>query len=399
MLFASCTQEPASIVVHSTTAPRKAGFVSNNPYKATVEKGDTLYRIAKNNNVEIRDLIEINRLRPPYTLIPGQSVKLPKAAFHITGENDTLYAISQSYGVDEGRLALKNNLTPPYNLTKGQKLFLPSIAEKDFTTSNDTTITKYDYDTKTSSESSNAVISNDLAPLGAKQADTTTQTDNDSSPFALSSGSKAVDTTEASPFSDKSENEFASSVQNMEPERKEIMAEPVTNQPAQEIADPFADKTTKEPESFAAPATTETAKASVTPLGKASFSWPVKGEVISGFGPKQGGLYNDGINISAKEGTPIQAAEDGDVVYSGNELRGYGNMLLIKHNNGFLTAYAHAGDVVVKKGDVVKRGQLIAHVGKTGHVSTPQLHFSIRQGRKAIDPEKYLPTDFSMITK
>ena len=112
MLVFSCTQEPANIVVHSTNSPAKTNIVSNNPYKVTVEKNDTLYSIARKNNVEIRAVIDANKLRPPYILIPGQTVKLPKAGFHIVAESDTLYAISRSYNVDASRLAQKNNLTP-----------------------------------------------------------------------------------------------------------------------------------------------------------------------------------------------------------------------------------------------------------------------------------------------
>lgn len=120
------------------------------------------------------------------------------------------------------------------------------------------------------------------------------------------------------------------------------------------------------------------------------FNWPIDGKITSAFGPKKGGLYNDGINISAAEGSPIRSAADGKVVYSGNELKGYGNLLLIKHDNGFLTAYAHNQRNIVKKGNTIKKGQVIGYVGSTGHVKSPQLHFSIRRGRKAFDPEKFL---------
>ena len=118
----------------------------------------------------------------------------------------------------------------------------------------------------------------------------------------------------------------------------------------------------------------------------ARFRWPVLGPTISQFGPKQNGLFNDGINISALEGTPIKAAEDGVVAYVGNELEGYGNLLLLTHENGFVTAYAHASQLLVKRGDRVKRGQIIGRVGKTGRVEIPQLHFEIRVGSKPVPP-------------
>lgn len=121
------------------------------------------------------------------------------------------------------------------------------------------------------------------------------------------------------------------------------------------------------------------------------FFWPLKGPLLLHFGPGKGGYFNDGINISAPENTPILAAADGQVVYAGNELRGYGNLLIIRHKNSWMTAYAHQKDMIVKKGDAVKRGQTIGHVGTTGNVTVPQLHFGIRNGKDALNPEEYLP--------
>ncbi|MCS0505301.1 peptidoglycan DD-metalloendopeptidase family protein [Ancylobacter mangrovi] len=120
------------------------------------------------------------------------------------------------------------------------------------------------------------------------------------------------------------------------------------------------------------------------------FRWPVRGRVISGFGPKPGGQQNEGINVSVPEGTSIKAAEDGVVAYAGSELKGYGNLVLIKHSDGYVTAYAHNSEIDVKKGDTVRRGQVIAKAGQTGNVSTPQLHFEIRKGSQPVDPSQYL---------
>jgi murein DD-endopeptidase MepM/ murein hydrolase activator NlpD len=120
--------------------------------------------------------------------------------------------------------------------------------------------------------------------------------------------------------------------------------------------------------------------------GTPSFRWPVKGRVIAGFGPKPNGQQNDGINLAVPEGTPIKAAEDGVVAYAGNELKGYGNLVLIRHANGYVTAYAHAKELMVKRGDQIKRGQVIANSGQTGNVDTPQLHFEVRKGPAPLDP-------------
>jgi murein DD-endopeptidase MepM/ murein hydrolase activator NlpD len=121
-----------------------------------------------------------------------------------------------------------------------------------------------------------------------------------------------------------------------------------------------------------------------------SFRWPVRGRIIAAFGPKPNGLQNDGINLAVPEGTPIKAAEDGVVAYAGNELKGYGNLVLVRHSNGFVTAYAHASDILVKRGETVKRGEVIAHSGQTGNVTSPQLHFEIRKGATPVDPAQYL---------
>jgi murein DD-endopeptidase MepM/ murein hydrolase activator NlpD len=124
--------------------------------------------------------------------------------------------------------------------------------------------------------------------------------------------------------------------------------------------------------------------------GSTAFRWPVRGRIIAGFGPKPNGQQNDGINLSVPEGTPIKAAEDGVVAYAGNELKGYGNLVLIRHPNGFVTAYAHASELLVKRGDPIKRGQTIAKAGQTGTVTSPQVHFEIRKGSSPVDPTQYL---------
>ncbi|BAS00783.1 cell division protein FtsH [Blastochloris viridis] len=117
-----------------------------------------------------------------------------------------------------------------------------------------------------------------------------------------------------------------------------------------------------------------------------SFRWPVHGRVITGYGAKPGGERNDGINIAVPEGASIKAAEDGVVAYSGAELKGYGNLVLIRHSDGWVTAYAHNSEILVKRGDTVKRGQTISKAGQSGSVTSPQLHFEVRRGSNPVDP-------------
>ena len=120
------------------------------------------------------------------------------------------------------------------------------------------------------------------------------------------------------------------------------------------------------------------------------FSWPLRGKILSGYGPKEGGLVNDGINISANLGATVKAAENGVVAYAGNEIKGMGNLIIIQHADGWMTVYAHLNSMNVRRGNKVTVGQNIGTVGKTGKVDKPQLHFEIRKGTKAYNPIQYL---------
>lgn len=126
------------------------------------------------------------------------------------------------------------------------------------------------------------------------------------------------------------------------------------------------------------------------PMSGNSFRWPVKGRVISGFGTKPDGGHNDGIDISVPQGTPVKAAENGVVAYSGNELKGYGNLVLVRHANNWVSAYANNEELLVKRGDKVSRGQVIAKAGTSGSVTQPQVHFELRKGSRPVDPTKYM---------
>ncbi|WP_208987603.1 peptidoglycan DD-metalloendopeptidase family protein [Roseibium marinum] len=122
-----------------------------------------------------------------------------------------------------------------------------------------------------------------------------------------------------------------------------------------------------------------------------TFRWPVRGRIISDFGAKPGGGKNEGVNLAVPEGTPVKAADDGTVIYSGNELKGYGNLILVRHSEGWVTAYAHNSELKVKRGDKIRRGDVVALAGATGSVNQPQVHFELRQGNKPVDPLKHLP--------
>jgi len=139
-----------------------------------------------------------------------------------------------------------------------------------------------------------------------------------------------------------------------------------------------------------APSTPSVRKRFVAPTGTGPFRWPIEGEIVAEFGPAARGVHNDGINIAAAEGTEVRAAARGTVAFVGREIKSFGTLILVKHDGGIITAYAHLGAVLVKEGDVIDVGQKIATVGRTGKVDTPQLHFEIRRARKPIDPRSLI---------
>jgi murein DD-endopeptidase MepM/ murein hydrolase activator NlpD len=165
--------------------------------------------------------------------------------------------------------------------------------------------------------------------------------------------------------------------QQMKPVASVAPAQPVAAAPAP------APVPAAQPEAAKAPVQEPEQTASIS----GDFRWPARGRVIAGFGANGG---NEGINIAVPEGTPVKAAEAGTVTYAGSEVKGYGNLVLIRHENGYVSAYAHNGAVSVKRGEQVKRGQVIATSGQTGNVTSPQLHFEIRKGSTPVDPMKYL---------
>ncbi|SMH60098.1 LysM peptidoglycan-binding domain-containing M23 family metallopeptidase [Azospirillum agricola] len=371
----------------------------------TVQKGDNAYMLSRRYNVPLRDLIEINRLTPPYKLEVGQRLTLPAARQYIVQKGDTLYGISRMHNVDVSELTTLNNLSPPYAVQAGQPLRLPGAGQR---------------------PSSGPVVLADAgtvpaAPPGA--ADGAPRAGRGSiqaaelpapgaAPSAPPSGSPGGGVTAPPPSAAKPGGPAAAASGEPEvayqPGQAPVSLRPpgskpgVTAEPAPAPDAPAAVAASPLPPSLpagrtAAPAPTEVAaappkpepKAEVAappPRGSARFLWPVKGKLISGYGPKPDGLHNDGLNIAAGKGTAVVAADNGVVAYAGNELRGFGNLLLLKHADGWITAYAHLDRIDVERGATVKRGQTVGRVGQTGAVSSPQLHFELRKGSQAVDP-------------
>ena len=263
----------------------------------------------------------------------------------IVGKGDTVYNVSRRHQVTVRAIIEANNLTPPYFLTVGQRLVLPR--RKIYIIKRGDTLGQiakaYDVDMY------------DLARINKLQP-----------PYVIHVDQRLFlpDPGSAQTVAKSKPGGAGGLGDPPPPSRKSISS----NQKSAA-------------KSVAAP----------PPTSGKGFLWPVKGPVISNFGGKSKGLQNDGINIRAVRGTPVLAVENGVVAYAGNELRGFGNLLLIKHSGGWVTAYAHNEALKVKRGDKITKGQNIATVGSSGSVKTPQLHFELRQGKRAVDPLKHLP--------
>lgn len=346
----SCSQKAAKIIDNSRNSYGKNKSISksktnysNNVSQSNldlieVKEGETLYSVSKKYNISLRDLIKENDLTPPYNLKSGTKLKtssLTSQKIHEVKNGETLYSISRTYNMRIDDLVEINDLPKPYNVRVGDKIKIVNDNSLPPTATKEVIITKTTFDTKNLSKAQNL-------------------------PFA----SNVVD-------------------------KNAVTINPINNNIAakNEASKPIASKTiTPKP---------DTKTLNFSAIEKSldrfnHFSWPIKGPVISKFGPKSGGLYNDGINIKAKEGDEVSASEDGMVAYVGNELKGYGNLIIVKHSSGWITAYAHLKNSLVKRGQKVNKGDKIAIVGSTGNVTSPQLYFGLRKGRDAVNPQNYL---------
>jgi murein DD-endopeptidase MepM/ murein hydrolase activator NlpD len=180
-------------------------------------------------------------------------------------------------------------------------------------------------------------------------------------------------------------------VETVKPTPQKVAAQPkpevVKPEPVKPAPVPVAPKQETAAAAPSSPAKEPAETGAVPQNPSADFRWPARGRVIAGY---SGGGGNEGINIAVPEGTPVKAAEGGTVAYAGSEVKGYGNLVLIKHDNGYVSAYAHNGELNVKRGEKVKRGQVVAKSGQSGNVTSPQLHFEIRKGSTPVDPVPYL---------
>lgn len=301
-------------------APGTIDFDPQNPPTETrVMRGETLYAIAERTRSPLVGLIQVNALRAPFALTPGQTLKLPPLKVHIVRRNETFSAIARRYNVDERSLALFNRLPRPVKILPGQKIILPALVRDQLT----------------------GLEPQDLVALLATE---------------LAAG-RSVSGGVPGQLRPNSEAGSVATAPPLPPKR------PVT----------------------------ETPKAKTGPVSALpSFAWPLRGRLVETFGTKADLRVVDGIEIEAPSGTPFKAAASGQVAYVGNQLAGYGWLVLIRHSSDYMTAYAFANSVNVREGQTVTRGQVIGQVGQTGRARSPRLHFQVRHATKPVDPVPFL---------
>lgn len=285
----------------------------------------------------------------PVTLY-GSSDGPGSVGAHVVGSGDTLWSISQRYTIRMQDIAAENNLHAPFRLAVGQRLKLPppqlyQVHQGD---------SLYRISRLFGITTSELVRLNRIDP-----------------PYVITPGqmlrlpSKTYRPETVTPPATQGQNKvMLASASAPQGSKSSVVRTPVT---------------VKKPVRKAAP-----------PRSSSKFMRPVSGSVLSSYGPKTNSLYNDGINIRAPRGTPVRAAENGVIVYAGNELAGSGNLVLVRHADSWVTAYAHLDKIAVQRGATIRRGQSLGTVGSTGSVAEPQLHFEIRRGVKAVNPAKYM---------
>jgi murein DD-endopeptidase MepM/ murein hydrolase activator NlpD len=321
------------------------------PHTVTVERGDSLSSIAKRNGVSIEALKAANDL-PDTRVAAGQVLIIPESGAPVQAQastpnasasktykvekGDTPHLIADKLGVREKDLIARNKLRAE-KLQIGQVLIVPGAGSGP-----DETVAASESQSPSAAPDVHVVRTTTIPAPGAAGEGQPPSTAPEHTQTAV--GSPEV-TGEPSV---KSEDAPTSQVAN------------VGQLPTPD------------------------------PMTGNSFRWPVQGRIISVFGTKPDGGHNDGIDVAVPQGTSVKAAENGVVAYAGNELKGYGNLVLIRHANNWVSAYAHNEEVLVKRGDKVRRGQIIAKAGNTGSVSQPQVHFELRKGSRPVDPTKYM---------
>ncbi|MBK1663567.1 peptidase M23 [Rhodospirillum rubrum] len=364
----------------------------------TVAQGDTVYAVSRRFGIPVPAIIKENALSPPFILHIGQVLRLPGQKIHTVARGDTLYSIAKRYSIDMNRLARLNAIDDTNLIKVGQALSIPG--EEAPPSDGDEALAATSIPVARESLPPPSAYPGALAYPGtaAYPGSQTAQAAPPPNPHAAPASVWVAPGAAPSPAQGANGFSPAQGANGFSPAQGATASSPPQGatgilRPPQSTAPPL---TTQPPAPMAAPApvspTPATAHGPVPmpPERSGAFAWPVRGTVLSRFGATPKGQHNDGINIAAPRGTSVTAAETGVVAYAGNEIRGFGNLLLIKHEGGFMTAYAHNDALLVKRGETVSRGQTIARVGSSGGVGAPQIHFEIRRNGKPIDPTPYL---------
>ncbi|MGI9382728.1 MAG: peptidoglycan DD-metalloendopeptidase family protein [Methyloligellaceae bacterium] len=325
--------------------------------EVTIKRGDTLFGLARRHGVPVTSIKNANNMRDT-RLREGETVIIPYGkvaapATYTVQSGDSVYTIAKRLGVNRKKLAQHNGLDKPQSIRPGQVLRIPGE------TTNATPVRAAGGTTRLASSqpASVRVVRTTRIPLPkAKQKPVAT--------VRVASAGRNVPLPASNPGRPKPRRALpAKRATQKKPTPTRVAALPRRAQP--KLAKP-------------------------KPMSGNAFRWPVRGRVISRYGAKPNGSHNDGINVAVPQGTSVKAAENGVVAYAGNELKGYGNLILVRHANGWVSAYAHNEKLMVQRGDAVRRGQIIAKAGKTGSVSQPQLHFELRKGSRPVNPLKHM---------
>ena len=334
--------------------------------------GDTLISLSRQADVTATNLAKVNNITDG-KILAGTTLVLPNEYVHVVQPGETVLGISRDTGVSSEAIIAANDLSSPDRLVVGDRLAIPREYGQ---------VATRPQPVQPSRPVIQTVPTTSAAAPSASPAPT--------APAAAAPSSGSVTIGRGGPvFVNPSPPAPAVAPSVAKPTEPEHPHQP---QPRQRPAQPNgskADVAKAEPSKAepSKPAPQAPAKPAA-PAGAPTFLLPVEGRILSDFGPKSGGLHNDGINIAAPQGTPIRATADGTVAYAGDGLPGFGNLVLIKHADGWTSAYAHAKSIAVKRGDTVRQGQTIGEIGATGSVTEPQLHFELRQHDRAVDPKK-----------
>lgn len=296
------------------------------------------------------------------TIVAGETAVVEK--------NQNIYAFARAHNASMREIIVLNNMQPPFIIKPGQTLILPAGA-------GGTVVPAGDIKGQAPAPSSapqGAIEAVELPPPAAVSAQ--------SPPPGQPADQKHDNTIAAAPVAAAAVEALNAPSAPPPPVATTVKAPPQQQAMATGNPEPLTPPAPVPPP----PVLPETAAKPAVAPASVSMIWPLQGPILSSFGDKGAGLTNDGINIGAPKGAPVVAAASGTVVYVGNEMKGFGNLVLIRHENGWITAYAHLGRTLVSKDSVVAQGDMIGTVGKTGNVPSPQLHFETRHDGKPVDP-------------